>query len=118
LANAPVHPLEREHKVEEALGNGMRPDVWEKFQQRFNVPMIHELYAATDGTGSCFNNNRNGFTRNAVALRGLLWNYRNNEAEVRARIDNDTEDIVRGTDGFTALSDVGEPGEVLHRAAR
>jgi acyl-CoA synthetase (AMP-forming)/AMP-acid ligase II len=68
LVNAPAHPLEREHKLEEAWGNGMRPDVWEKFRQRFNIPVIHELYAATDGTGSCFNYNRNAFTRDAIAL--------------------------------------------------
>lgn len=74
LVNAPVHPLEREHKVQEAWGNGLRPDVWEKFRQRFRIPTIHELYAATDGTGNTFNLNRNNFTRNAIALRGSLWN--------------------------------------------
>jgi acyl-CoA synthetase (AMP-forming)/AMP-acid ligase II len=115
LVNAPVHPLEREHKIEEAWGNGMRPDVWEKFRQRFNIPVIHELYAATDGTGTCFNYNRNAFTRDAIALRGLLWNRWNNGNEVHARIDPDTEDIVRGADGFVTPSNVGEPGEVLHR---
>jgi acyl-CoA synthetase (AMP-forming)/AMP-acid ligase II len=115
LVNAPAHPLEREHKLEEAWGNGMRPDVWEKFRQRFNIPVIHELYAATDGTGSCFNYNRNAFTRDAIALRGLLWNRWNNGNEIHARIDPDTEDIVRGADGFVTPSNVGEPGEVLHR---
>jgi acyl-CoA synthetase (AMP-forming)/AMP-acid ligase II len=115
LVNAPVHPLEKEHKVQEAWGNGLRPDVWEKFRQRFCIPAIHELYAATDGTGNTFNLNRNSFTRDAIALRGSLWNFWNGENEVRAKIDPDTEDVVRGEDGFLQLSGVGEPGEVLHR---
>lgn len=115
LVNAPAHPLERAHRVEEAWGNGMRPDVWEKFRQRFNIPTIHELYAATDGTGSCFNYNRNDFTRNAISLRGSLWKYWNNGDQIHAKIDPDTEDIVRGTDGFVIVSGIDEPGEVLHR---
>lgn len=115
LVNAPAHPLEREHRLEEAWGNGMRPDVWEKFRQRFNIPVIHELYAATDGTGSAYNRNRGEFGRNAITIRGSLWNHWNDGGEVRARIDPDTEDIVRGSDGFVQRSGVGEPGEVLHR---
>lgn len=47
LVNAPVHPLERKHRLSEAWGNGMRPDVWERFRTRFNIPVIHELYAAS-----------------------------------------------------------------------
>lgn len=115
LVNAPPHPLEREHKLQEAWGNGMRPDVWEMFRQRFDIPVIRELYAATDGTGSMFIYNRGEFTRNALSLRGALWRYWNDGAEVRVKIDPDTEDIVRGDDGFAVPSEVDEPGEVFHR---
>lgn len=115
LVNAPVHPLERKHKLKEAWGNGMRPDVWETFRQRFNIPIIHELYAATDGLGSTFNPNQGEFSRNAIGVRGLLWNYWNGQNEVRARIDPDTEEILRGDDGWVIKAGVNEPGEVLHR---
>lgn len=30
-----------------AIGNGLRPDIWEEFQKRFNIPRIGEFYAAT-----------------------------------------------------------------------
>lgn len=115
LVNAPVHPLERKHKLEEAWGNGMRPDVWEVFRQRFNIPIIHELYAATDGLGATFNRNRGDFTRNAIGVRGLLWHRENGDKEVRARINPDTEEIIRGDDGYVIKAGVDEPGEVLHR---
>lgn len=115
LINAPVHRLERQHCLTEAWGNGMRPDVWETFRQRFNIPVIHELYAATDGMGATFNYNRGDFSRNAIGVRGLIWHRRNGSNEVRARIDPDTEDIVRGDDGYVVKAAVDEPGEVLHR---
>ena len=36
-------------------GNGLRPDVWEKFQSRFRIPQILEFYAATEGNFSLYN---------------------------------------------------------------
>lgn len=115
LVNAPVHPLERKHNLKMAWGNGMRPDVWEVFRQRFNIPVIHELYAATDGMGATFNYNAGEFSRNAIGIRGLLWHRQNEGREIRARINPDTEEIERNADGSIIRAGVDEPGEVLHR---
>ncbi|TKA59733.1 hypothetical protein B0A55_11437 [Friedmanniomyces simplex] len=115
LVNAPPHPLERKHNVQEAWGNGMRPDVWNTFRQRFNITAIHELYAATDGMGSSFNRNLGDFSSGAIGVRGYLWHMKRGANEVRAKIDPDTEDIVRASNGFVIRANVGEPGEVLHR---
>lgn len=35
-------------------GNGMRPDVWRRFQERFNIPKVCEFYAATEGKHCLF----------------------------------------------------------------
>lgn len=115
LLNGPPNPYERKHKVQIAWGNGMRPDVWEPFRERFNIPVIYELYAATDGLGATFNRNAGPFTANAVGLRGLLWNWRFNDQEVRVKMDVDTEDIMRDKNGFAIRCGVNEPGQVLHR---
>ncbi|KAK6422467.1 hypothetical protein LTR95_016673 [Oleoguttula sp. CCFEE 5521] len=115
LVNAPLHPLERQHRVNEAWGNGMRPDVWERFRSRFNIPVIHELYAATDGMGSTFNANRGDFSRSAIGVRGALWDYRNSANQVRLRIDPDTEDLIRDSAGRVVKSAIDEPGEVVHK---
>ncbi|WPB08043.1 uncharacterized protein RHO25_012707 [Cercospora beticola] len=114
LLNAPPHPLEAAHSVHEAWGNGMRPDVWERFRQRFKIPLIHELYAATDGLGATFNRNYGDFGRNAIGVRGLLWNRAMGEKEVRVKIDPDSEEVVRDKDGWVVRCDVNEPGEVFH----
>ena len=114
LVNAPPHPLERQHRLQEAWGNGMRPDVWEVFRRRFGIAAINELYAATDGLGPTFNRNLGDFSRNAIGVRGLVWHWQNAGKEVRAKIDPDTEEIVRGPDGFVVKAGVNEPGEVIH----
>lgn len=115
LVNAKPHPLEREHVVEMAWGNGMRPDVWETFRQRFGITVINELYAATDGLGKSFNYNRGPFGANAIGKRGLLWSFYN-QGEVRVKIDVDTEEIYRDPQtGFAQKCKLGEPGEVLHQ---
>lgn len=44
LLAAPPHPLERAHNLRLAYGNGLRPDVWRKFQERFNIPEIAEFF--------------------------------------------------------------------------
>ena len=116
LVNAPPSPLDRQHNVRMAWGNGMRPDVWEVFRQRFGIDTINELYAATDGLGASFNANRGDFGRNAVGMRGALWHFWNAANEKRVRMDIDTGEILRdsGT-GFAIECKPGEPGEVLHR---
>lgn len=115
LVNSPPHPLERQHNLQEAWGNGMRADVWERFRQRFNIPVIHELYAATDGLGATFVRNEGDFSRNCIGIRGALWNWKMGDKEVHARIDPDTEEIVKDSNGWVVRSGVNEPGEVLHK---
>jgi fatty-acyl-CoA synthase len=55
LVNAPAHPRERKHRLRLCCGNGLRGDVWEKFQARFDIPRIMEFYAATEANVSLYN---------------------------------------------------------------
>jgi fatty-acyl-CoA synthase len=55
LAHAPPHPKEPEHRIRLACGNGLRPDVWNAFKDRFRIPQILEFYAATEGNFSLYN---------------------------------------------------------------
>ena len=115
LINAPPSPLDRAHNVKMAWGNGMRPDVWKRFRERFGIETINELYAATDGMGSTFNANRGEFGRNAIGVRGLFWNLTNGSVEKRVKIDPDTEEILRDAAGFAIVCKAGEAGEVVHK---
>jgi len=115
LVNGPPNPYERKHRVQRAWGNGMRPDVWERFRERFNVPIINELYGATDGLGAMLNPNAGPFTANCIGLRGLLVNYIFSKFEARVKMDVDSEDIMRDEKGFAIRCGVNEPGQVLHK---
>lgn len=115
LVNAPPGPLDRGHRVRAAWGNGMRPDVWEPFRQRFGIETVHELYAATDGLGFTSNPNRGDFSRGAIGVRGALWHWLNGENERRILIDTDTQEVLRGPDGLAIVARTGEAGEMVTR---
>jgi fatty-acyl-CoA synthase len=55
LVNAPHQELETAHALRIACGNGLRPEVWETFQNRFKIPRILEYYASTEGNFSLYN---------------------------------------------------------------
>ncbi|MDE2286232.1 MAG: long-chain-acyl-CoA synthetase [Hyphomicrobiales bacterium] len=55
LLNAPHHPAEAAHRLRLACGNGLKTDIWQKFQHRFAIPRILEFYAATEANISLVN---------------------------------------------------------------
>ncbi|KAH7032351.1 fatty acid transporter [Macrophomina phaseolina] len=119
LMNAPPGPLDRAHRVKMAWGNGMRPDIWEGFRERFGIETIAELYGATDGLTSGINLNKGDFTRFAVALRGGLWRLKNRNLAAIVKVDKESGDeILRGKDGWAIKCADGEPGELLTRMDR
>jgi fatty-acyl-CoA synthase len=55
LVNGPENPRERAHRIRMCCGNGLRADVWEKFQKRFAIPRVLEFYASTEGNVTLYN---------------------------------------------------------------
>lgn len=49
LMDAPESTADRDHRVTKMIGNGMRPNIWSKFKQRFGIQEILELYASSEG---------------------------------------------------------------------
>lgn len=115
LLNAPPSPLDKEHNVRMVWGNGMRPDVWEPFRERFGIPVVNELYAATDGMGASFSDNQGDFTQHTIGKRGLIWRLLFGRNEKRIKIDVDTEETLRDESGFAIACSDGEPGEVIQK---
>jgi fatty-acyl-CoA synthase len=108
LLNSPTHPLETRHRIRLACGNGLRPDIWTDFERRFKIPRILEWYGATEGNAVFFN-----FDSKVGAVgRVPKWAERRFVTEV-IRFDLDTEQPVRGEDGFCIKCPVGEIGEVI-----
>ena len=44
LMNVAPSDEDQNHQLRVISGNGLRPDIWEKFQTRFKIPKIRELY--------------------------------------------------------------------------
>lgn len=59
--------------------------------------------------------NRGEFGRNAVGVRGPLWRLLNGAGEKRIRIDVDTEEVIRTSDGFAVQCKIDEPGELINK---
>ncbi|KAK3388248.1 hypothetical protein B0T20DRAFT_102877 [Sordaria brevicollis] len=106
--------LDREHKVRVACGNGLRPDVWERFKERFGVDTILEFYASTEGPLGTWNRSRNAFSLGAIGRFGLLSHFLTNLRSAVVRLDFESDQPWRDpTTGFCKRTRVNEPGELL-----
>lgn len=48
LLNQPPSPMDKQHEVRVIAGNGMRPDIWDAFKQRFGIHRVAEFYGASE----------------------------------------------------------------------
>ncbi len=72
LMDAPPSDLEKGHRVKKMIGNGMRPNIWDKFKTRFGIEEVLELYASSEGNvgfSNVFNfDNTVGFSPTPYAI--------------------------------------------------
>lgn len=115
LVTSPPHPREREHTLRLCCGNGMRPDVWQRFQDRFAIPRILEFYAATEANFSLYN------CEGKPGAIGRIPPFLAHRMPIAlARVDAATGQLARGEDGLCIRCGTDEPGEALseiHEAA-
>ena len=108
LLAQPVSPGDCTHRLRLACGNGLRPDIWTAFSERFKLPQIIEFYAATEGTFSLYN------VEGQSGSIGRIPPYLRHRFKVAiVKHDADTGLPVRGADGLCLKAMVGEPGEAL-----
>jgi len=48
LLNVPAKNNDKQHNVKKIIGNGLRPEIWDEFQQRFGIEHINEFYGASE----------------------------------------------------------------------
>jgi fatty-acyl-CoA synthase len=108
LLNSPPSPYDTAHRVRIACGNGLRPDVWEKFQTRFAIPQIFEFYAATEGGLSLFN------AEGKVGAIGRVPGYLAHRfAPTLVQFDVARDLPFRNAQGFCVRCDPNQPGEAI-----
>jgi fatty-acyl-CoA synthase len=113
LINSAPHPSETIHRLRLACGNGLRPDVWDDFQNRFRIPRIIEFYAATEGNVNLIN-----FDGKPGAVGRIPWFIAHRFPTEVVRFDVETEQPVRNAEGFCIPCAANEPGEVIGKIVR
>ena len=111
LVGAPDHPKEKAHHIRLAIGNGLRPDVWPKFQSRFNIPAVAEFYASTEGNATLINLCTQAKDQGAVGRFGII--VRGLGLFKIAKYDENTESLVRDKTGKCIECGPDEVGELL-----
>lgn len=48
LLNVPAKNNDKQHNIKKIIGNGLRPEIWDEFQQRFGIEHINEFYGASE----------------------------------------------------------------------
>ncbi|MFO0552183.1 MAG: long-chain-acyl-CoA synthetase [Polyangiaceae bacterium] len=109
LVQAAPHPREREHRLRRIIGNGMRPDVWKAFVERFEPGIVHEFYGATEGNVNMMNLFG---VHGSVGRLPPLPGYDN---AFLAKFDPTTERPARDARGLCIPCKTNEPGELLGR---
>eukprot|EP00002_Diphylleia_rotans_P019437 TRINITY_DN3762_c0_g4_i1.p1 TRINITY_DN3762_c0_g4~~TRINITY_DN3762_c0_g4_i1.p1 ORF type:complete len:641 (-),score=136.07 TRINITY_DN3762_c0_g4_i1:1512-3434(-) len=108
LLATPPSKYDTDHKVQKAIGNGLRPEIWPKFQTRFNIKTICEFYGSTEGNAALFN------AENRVGAVGFLPLIGMRVSPIQlVKFDVQSETPIRGSDGFCIPCAAGEVGELI-----
>jgi len=96
------------------FGNGLRPDVWTRFQERFGVPEVFEFFTSTEGMLAFVNYSKGPYRANAVGYHGFIFRQTFRNIIVPVEVDTETGDIYRSaTTGFANRKSYKEGGEIL-----
>lgn len=114
LLNAPKHPLERKHNLRMAYGNGLRPDIWKRFQERFNIPQIGEFFNSSEGVFSLIVYDKGPYLQGCVGHHGLVFRTLLRNTYIPVMIDHETGDIWRDPKtGFAKRMPYETGGEMI-----
>ncbi|GFS03074.1 long-chain fatty acid transport protein 4 [Elysia marginata] len=113
LLAQPPRPEEQQHLVRVMFGNGIKPQIWPQFQQRFGVKLIGEFYGATEGNCNIVNfENKVGAVGFTTRIAPFLYPI------TLVKVDPSTNNIVRDSSGVCVLAKPGEPGELVGKIVK
>ncbi|CAD6189220.1 unnamed protein product [Caenorhabditis auriculariae] len=110
LLAQPPCPEEKNNKIRIMWGNGLRPEIWKDFVERFGIARIGELYGSTEGNSNIVNIDNHvgscGFMPIYTWL-GFLYPVR------LIKVDKETGELVRTEKGLCVPCKPGEIGEMV-----
>ncbi len=102
LLSLPEHADDSDNPLRTIVGNGLRPDIWMEFKNRFGIERVGEFYGASEGNGAFINIFNRDKTVGTTPLPAKLVEYNVPDDEI---ILDDT--------GYCIPVKRGEPGLLL-----
>lgn len=107
LMDARPSELDQGHRVTKMIGNGMRPNIWDKFKSRFGIQEVLELYASSEGNvgfSNIFNfDNTVGYSPTPYAI---------------IEFDKDKNEPIRDSKGWCKKVKKGQTGLLVGKITR
>ena len=102
LFNQPPRDDDRNNNVYKICGNGLQPEIWKAFKERFGIKRVHEHYGMTE-------------------MMGMFCNYLNLDCTVGinfsphalVKYDIEKNELIQGDDGYLQEVDEGEAGLLI-----
>ncbi|KAG9960534.1 acetyl-CoA synthetase-like protein, partial [Aureobasidium melanogenum] len=114
LLSTPPSPFDQSHTIRMAFGNGLRPDVWQRFKERFNILEIAEFYAATEAPGGTFIKSKNNYGLGAVGRAGTVISTLMGSQSAIVKHDVESGEPYRNSSNFCERVSPGEAGELIN----
>jgi len=102
LMNTPESADDYKSPLGTIMGNGLRPDIWKAFKERFGIRRVSEFYGSSEGNVGFLNLLNKDCTVGATTLPVALVKY-----------DVDRDEILRDGKGHCIKVAAGEPGLLL-----
>ncbi len=102
LMNKPSQDNDASNPIRLIIGNGLRPEIWTAFKQRFDIEEVREIYGASEGNLTAVN------LFNLDNTVGMIFTpYK------LVKVDQETEEPIRNGKGRLIEAKKGEPGLLL-----
>ncbi len=102
LLSQPESPDDKNNSIRSMCGNGLRPEIWKEFKDRFGIEQINEIYGASEGNlAACNIFNLDCTVGVALGPSALV------------KVDEEPEEPIRDTNGRLIKVKTGEPGLLL-----
>ena len=102
LLSVPEKKDDADNPLTIAVGNGLRPDIWHQFKNRFGITRVGELYGSSEGNIGFFNLLNRDCTVGTTTSPHALVQY-----------NVDADEIVRNREGHCIKVKEGEAGLLL-----
>ncbi|XP_018579796.1 long-chain fatty acid transport protein 4 [Anoplophora glabripennis] len=101
----PPTDSDADHKLRMIFGNGLRPQIWTEFVDRFKIPRVGEFYGATEGNANIVN------VDNTVGSIGFISRIIPSVYPISIiKVDPNTGEPVRDARGLCMTCEPNEPG--------